>query len=126
MEKQVNAIVKTVITTDKEGMPLVKKRADGSFSRYDLVSAEVTGTNTPLDGQLVWAQRTLENRDKEAKEAVVEGQEVLLYATVVDGKPFFTVATGNAVANDADIMLHLFGVTAPATVATPADAPSIL
>jgi hypothetical protein len=126
MEKQVNAIVKTVITTDKEGMPLVKKRADGSFSRYDLVSAEVTGTNTPLDGQLVWAQRTLENRDKEAKDAVVEGQEVLLYATIVNGKPFFTVATGAAVANDADIMLHLFGVTASAPATAPASAPSIL
>lgn len=116
MEIQVKGIIKSVISTTKEGLPLVKKRADGTFSRYDLCSVELT--EGPLMGQAVWANRTLQNSTGIDKEAVAEGQEVLLYGNVVDGKPLFTVATGATVASDADILSMLFGVTVGATAAS--------
>ena len=113
----VKAIVRSVISTTKEGLPLVKKRKDGTFSRYDLVSCELT--EGALTGSAVWGQRTLHNEHGVDKDAVAEGQEVTLSGHIENGKPFWTVMVGAPIASDADVLAAYFsGVTTGATVPT--------
>lgn len=106
--KSLSAIVTTVITTNKEGAPLMKKRADGTEAPMLLCGLKLT--EGPHKGKTLWAQRTLLNRDNVAKEPVAKGDEVFATLTsVVDGKPFFEVTT-SANASDADLM-DAFGAT---------------
>ena len=112
--KSLSATVTTVITTTKEGAPLMKKRADGSESPVALCGLKLT--EGPHAGKTLWAQRTLVNRDGVAKESVAKGDNVFATLTsVVDGKPFFEVTT-SANASDEDL-LAAFGATAETTVA---------
>lgn len=113
--KSLSATVTTVITTTKEGAPLMKKRADGSESPVALCGLKLT--EGPHAGKTLWAQRTLVNRDGVAKEPVAKGDNVFATLTsVVDGKPFFEVTT-SANASDEDL-LSAFGATTETTVAT--------
>ena len=112
--KSLSATVTTVITTAKDGSPLMKKRADGSESPVVLCGLKLT--EGPHAGKTLWAQRTLVNRDGVAKESVAKGDNVFATLTsVVDGKPFFEVTT-SANASDEDL-LSAFGATAESTVA---------
>lgn len=106
--KSLSATVTTVITTAKDGSPLMKKRADGSESPVALCGLKLTeGLHA---GKTLWAQRTLVNRDGVAKEPVAKGDNVFATLTsVVDGKPFFEVTT-SANASDEDL-LSAFGAT---------------
>lgn len=86
------AIVQTVITTNKEGGPLMKKRADGSEAPVALCSLKITEGD--LANQTVWAQRTLVNRDGVAKEPVAKGDDVFAtHTSTINGKHFFEVTT---------------------------------
>jgi hypothetical protein len=103
------ATIITVITTTKEGEPLMKTRANGSKSPYALCSAKIT--EGPLNGKSVWAQRTLENADGVAKDPVAKGDDVSVIVSTVTGpdgklKPFFEVATSIS-ATDEEILLAL-------------------
>ena len=107
--KSLSATVTTVITTTKEGAPLMKKRADGSEAPVLLCGLKLT--EGPHAGKTLWAQRSLVNRDGVAKEPVAKGDNVFATLTsVVNGKPFFEVTT-SANASDEDL-LSAFGVTA--------------
>ena len=101
------AIVTTVISTAKDGSPLMKRRANGEESPVLLCGLKLTeGAHA---GKTLWAQRSLVNRDGVAKEPVVKGDHVFATLTsVVEGKPFFEVTT-SANASDADL-LSAFGV----------------
>ena len=110
------ATIVNVITTTKEGEPLMKTRGDGSKSPYSLCSAKIT--EGPLAGKSVWAQRTLENREGEVKDAVVKGDDVYVIASIVTdangvSKPFFEVATSMN-ATDEEILAVLGIMTAEA------------
>jgi hypothetical protein len=117
--KSLSATVTTVITTTKEGAPLMKKRADGSESPVALCGLKLT--EGPHAGKTLWAQRTLINREGVAKEPVAKGDNVFatLVSVITDAngnkKPFFEVTT-SANASDEDLM-DAFGATAE-TVAT--------
>ena len=115
--KSLACVVTTVITTAKDGSPLVKTRKDGTTAPYNLIGIRFTeGT---VKGKSTWAQRTLVNRDGVVKEPVAKGDEV--FATLVneiDGKPFFEVSTASN-ATDAEL-LSAFGIDATATATTPA------
>lgn len=114
-EIRVKAIVKSVISTTKEGLPLMKTRGDGSTARYDLCSIELQ--EGPLVGQQVWAQRTLVNKDGVEKKAVEVDQEIDGLLTVNNGKPFWEISTGGAIASDADVLsayASMLGAVAPA------------
>ena len=115
------ASIITVITTTKDGEPLMKTRANGEQSPYALCSAKIT--EGPLKGKSVWAQRTLENRDGIAKDAVAKGDEVFVMVSIVTDaegvkKPFFEVATSMN-ATDEEILLAL-GLGITTEVAQPA------
>ena len=113
--KSLSAKVTTVITTTKEGAPLMKKRSDGSESPVALCGLQLT--EGPHAGKTLWAQRTLVNRDGVAKEPVAKGDNVFATLTsIVNGKPFFEVTT-SANASDEDL-LSAFGATTESTVAT--------
>lgn len=113
--KSLSATVTTVITTAKDGSPLMKKRADGSESPVALCGLKLT--EGPHAGKTLWAQRTLVNRDGVAKESVAKGDNVFATLTsVIDGKPFFEVTT-SANASDADL-LSAFGATAETVAKT--------
>lgn len=99
------AIVGTVLTTTREGQPLMKNRADGTQAPYALCTVEIT--EGVLVGKTVWAQRTLLNRDGVVKSAVEPKQEVRVVLSVVDNKPFFEIQTGTSVTADADTMALL-------------------
>lgn len=112
--KSLSATVTTVITTTKEGAPLMKKRADGSESPVALCGLKLT--EGPHAGKTLWAQRTLVNREGVAKEPVAKGDNVFATLTsVVDGKPFFEVTTSMN-ASDKDL-LSAFDATTESTVA---------
>lgn len=112
--KSLSAIVTTVIVTNKEGGPLMKKRADGSESAVQLCGLKLT--EGPHTGKTLWAQRSLVNREGIAKDPVAKGDNVFATLTsVVDGKPFFEVTT-SANASDADL-LSAFGANVEETVA---------
>jgi hypothetical protein len=110
--KSLSATVTTVITTTKEGEPLMKTRADGSQSPVALCGLKLTeGSHA---GKTLWAQRTLVNRDGVAKEPVAKGDNVFAtLVSVINGKPFFEVTT-SANASDEDL-LSAFGATAETT-----------
>lgn len=100
--KSLSATVTTVITTTKEGAPLMKKRADGSEAPYALCGLRLT--EGAHKGKTLWAQRTLVNRDGVAKEPVAKGDDVFATrVSVINGKPFFEVTTSMN-ASDADLM----------------------
>jgi len=104
-----SATIVAVLTTTKDGAPLMKTRADGSQSPYALCSAKIT--EGPLKGKSVWAQRTLENRDGVAKDNVTKGDDVAVIVSTVTGadgkvKPFFEVAT-SINATDEEILMAL-------------------
>ena len=106
--KSLSATVTTVITTAKDGSPLMKKRADGSESPVLLCGLKLT--EGPHAGKTLWAQRSLVNRDGVVKESVAKGDSVFATLTsVVNGKPFFEVTT-SANASDEDL-LSAFGAT---------------
>ena len=112
--KSLSATVTTVITTAKDGSPLMKKRANGEESPVLLCGLKLT--EGPHAGKTLWAQRSLVNREGVAKEPVAKGDNVFATLTsVVDGKPFFEVTT-SANASDEDL-LSAFGATAESTVA---------
>lgn len=117
--KSFKGVVTTVITTDKEGAPLVKTRENGVKAPYALCGVKFT--EGPLAGKTAWAQRTLMNREGVVKEPVAKGDDVsIVLVSVVDGRPFFEVAT-SVNATDAE-MLEAFGeVTTTATAPTTAD-----
>ena len=115
--KSLSAKVTTVITTTKEGAPLMKKRSDGSESPVALCGLQLT--EGPHAGKTLWAQRTLVNRDGVAKEGVNKGDIVFAtHTSTVNGKPFFEVTTSTN-ASDADILTALakLGVTTEQNVA---------
>ena len=111
------AKVQTVINTNKEGEPLMKKRADGSEAAVQLCG--LVFTEGPLKGKSTWAQRSLVNRDGVAKEPVAKGDDVFATHTgVVNGKNFFEVTTSvNATDEDITAALAAMAGTAPQTVA---------
>lgn len=112
--KSLSAVVTTVISTTKEGEPLMKTRADGSKSPVLLCGLKLT--EGPHTGKTLWAQRSLVNREGIAKDPVAKGDNVFATLTsVVDGKPFFEVTT-SANASDADL-LSAFGADVEETVA---------
>ena len=112
--KSLSATVTTVITTAKDGSPLMKKRADGSESPVVLCGLKLT--EGPHAGKTLWAQRTLIYKKGEIKEPVAKGDNVFATLTsVVNGKPFFEVTT-SANASDEDL-LAAFGATTEQTVA---------
>ena len=107
------AIVTTVISTAKDGSPLMKKRDDGSESPVLLCGLKLT--EGPHAGKTLWAQRSLVNKKGEIKEPVAKGDNVFATLTsVVNGKPFFEVTT-SANASDEDL-LAAFGATTEQTV----------
>lgn len=119
--KSLKAVVTTVITTAKDGSPLVKTRQDGTTAPYALCGLKLT--EGPHESKTLWAQRTLVNREGVAKEPVAKGDKVFatLVNVVVDKttgkpKPMFEVTT-SANASD-DELLSAFEVatttTAPA------------
>lgn len=113
--KSLSATVTTVISTARDGSPLMKKRADGSESPVLLCGLKLT--EGPHAGKTLWAQRSLVNREGVAKEPVAKGDNVFATLTsVISGKPFFEVTT-SANASDEDL-LNAFGVTAETTIAT--------
>lgn len=113
--KSLSAVVTTVISTAKDGSPLMKKRANGEESPVLLCGLKLT--EGPHAGKTLWAQRSLVNRDGVAKEPVAKGDNVFATLTsVVDGKPFFEVTT-SANASDEDL-LSAFGATTEENVAS--------
>jgi hypothetical protein len=113
--KSFSAVVTTVITTTKEGEPLMKTRANGDQSPVALCGLKLT--EGPAKGKTLWAQRTLMNRDGVAKEPVAKGDEVFAtLVSIVEGKPFFEVTT-SANASDEDL-LAAFGAVAETTPST--------
>jgi hypothetical protein len=109
--KSIAAIVTTVITTTKEGLPLMKRRADGSEAPYALVGIKFTDGS--LKGKSTWAQRSLLNRDGVIKEPVAVGDEVFGTLTgIVNGKPFFEVTTSTN-ATDADLLAAFGEIAQP-------------
>ena len=114
----IKAKVQTVIVTNKEGGPLMKKRADGSEAPVQLCG--LVFTEGPLKNKTTWAQRSLTNRDGVAKEGVAVGDEVFATHTgVINGKNFFEVTTAvNATDEDITAALAAMAGTAPQTVDT--------
>lgn len=113
----IKAKVQTVIVTNKEGGPLMKKRFDGSESPVQLCG--LVFTEGPLKGKTTWAQRSLINQKGEIKEGVAIGDEVFAAHTgVLNGKNFFEVTTSvNATDEDITAALAAMAGTAPQTVA---------
>lgn len=110
------AIVQTVIDTNKEGEPLMKKRADGSEAAVQLCGLKITEGD--LANQTIWAQRSLVNREGVVKEGVNKGDVVFAtHTSTVNGKPFFEVTT-SANASDTDILAALAKLGATTEQAT--------
>lgn len=128
--KSLKAVVTTVITTAKDGSPLVKTRQDGTTAPYALCGLKLTeGAHA---GKTLWAQRTLINREGVAKEPVAKGDEVFatLVNVVVDKttgkpKPMFEVTTSSNASDDE--LLSAFGeevaTTTTATVGAEEEIP---
>ena len=111
-------VVINVMATDKDGAPLVKTRENGTKAPYQLCSVKFT--EGPLSGQSRLAQRSLVNREGVAKEPVAKGDEVsMVLVSVLEGKPFFEVAT-SINASDEDV-LKAFGLATTATAPATAD-----
>jgi hypothetical protein len=101
-DKQFSAVV----------ISIIGERTKSNDNVYQLVRCEATNPDTGRTA-LVFAQRTiLKTKDVDGEELAVhedkspvgEGDEVILYARIVDGKPFFEVSLGESVDTDEDIV----------------------
>jgi hypothetical protein len=110
----VKAVVTSVIKTTKEGEPLMKKRADGSLAPYHLCGIKLT--EGPAKGTTHWAQRTLQNREGVAKEAVNVGDDISVMPSIVNGRVFLEVVS--SVRGTNEDLLATFGLSAEAVATT--------
>jgi len=55
-------------------------------------------------------QRTLTNKDGVEKKPVTKGQEVLVYLSLVDNKPFFEISSGSSDVDSADDIMAALGL----------------
>lgn len=87
-------------------------------SQYVIYNAEITQEG-PLFGKVITGAFTLKNAKGETKEAPNKGDEVAVYADIVDGKPLFEIGGARVeTASDEDILAGLatLGMSANQTI----------
>lgn len=78
-----------------------------SKSEYVIYNAEIT-QNGPMKGAVITGAFTLKNAKGETKPAPNKGDEVSVYADVVNGKPLFEIGGARVeTTSDADILAML-------------------
>jgi len=97
MEKQFQAKVVTVSD--------VVKTKKNSISTFNVCTVEFT--DGALKGKKYFAQRTLTDKLGNRKNPVSVGQDVTVYLSVVDDKPFFEIGTGSGSVDSADDIMAL-------------------
>ena len=101
MQKEFKAVVETV-------SDVVKTKKNDSGSTYNVCTVKFLDGS--LQGKTYFAQRTLTNKDGVEKKPVTKGQEVLVYLSLVDNKPFFEISSSSSNVDSADDIMAALGL----------------